>query len=443
MTKEQSIHSYQEQFAAFEKTLNGESGSSFHALRREALLQFAETGFPTLRNEDWRYTNLNPLTGTAFAMAIQPAESAMLRSQAKAHALRIPDALTLLFVDGHFLPRLSDLGSLPEGLEVRDLPAVLREDALPVGSAATDATVMRNNPFTALNTAFTRQGVTLSVRRNALIEQPLHLLFFSTPAATPFVAHPRVVIDVEANAQCSFVEQYVGDPGAVYFNNVVTDVHVGENAVVQHIKIQDESTAAFHVAANYATVARSGHYANHYIGLGGALLRNAIHAVLAGEGAHCTMNGVYIPGGVQHMDHFTVTDHAVPNCTSHELYKGILTDETRGVFTGKIIVRQDAQKTDARQANNNLLLSENAQIDTRPQLEIYADDVKCTHGATVGRINDDQLFYLESRGIDRAQAGNILSYAFASDIVTRIPLASLREAIDDRLYRRLEESWKK
>jgi Fe-S cluster assembly protein SufD len=300
---------------------------------------------------------------------------------------------------------------------------------------------MSNNPFTALNVAFAGQGVVVNVRRDAVIEEPLHFLFFSSNTGRPFVAHPRIIVHMEENTQCSIVEQYAGAPDAVYFTNVVADVRVGENAVLHHIKIQQENNSAFHVSSTYSTVARSGVYENHYIGLGAALLRNNIHGVLAGQGAHCTMNGLFLPGGSQHMDHFTVIDHAVPNCTSHELYKGVLGDNTRGVFTGKIIVRPDAQKTDARQSNKNLLLSEHARIDTRPQLEIYADDVKCTHGATVGRISDDQLFYLISRGIDRVQAANILSYAFAGDIVSRIPLAELREELDTHIQRRLEESW--
>lgn len=443
MNKEQAIESYQEQFTAFEKKLNGEAGGSFHQLRRDALQRFAAQGFPTMRDEDWRYTNLNALSGTAFVSAVRPEAEASLRIEAEARAVTVPGAVTLLFVNGHFMPELSDLALIPTGMEVRDLSDALKENAIFPEGSSNDASLRSNDPFTALNTAFTEQGVMVTVRRGVRIEQPLHLLFFSGIAALPFVAHPRIIVQVEDNAQCDIVEQYAAAPDAVYFTNVVADIRVGENAILHHIRIQEESTAAFHVASAYVTVARTGVYENHYIGLGAALLRYDIHSVLNGEGAHCTLNGLYMPVGTQHMDHFTVIDHPVPHCTSHELYKGVLADESRGVFTGKIIVRQDAQKTDAKQSNNNLLLSENARIDTRPQLEIHADDVKCTHGATVGRMNDDQLFYLVSRGIDRVQAGNILSYAFAADIVSRIPVAALREELDGHIQRRLEESWNK
>ncbi|MFZ1731694.1 MAG: Fe-S cluster assembly protein SufD [Bacteroidota bacterium] len=443
MNKEQAVQSYQEQFAAFEKTLNGSADSRFHQLRRDALERFTAQGFPTMRNEDWRYTNLNSLSGTAFVQNERPAADGDLRNAAEALAVNVPGAVTLLFVNGFFLPELSDLDNLPAGLAVQDLSAALKLDALSAGDSSTAASLASDNPFTALNTAFTQQGVVVTVSRGVIVEPPLQILFYSSEAGQPFVAHSRIIVRVGENAQCSIVEQYTGAADAVYFTNTVADIHVGENAILHHVKIQEESSSAFHVASAYTTIERSGVYENHYIGLGAALLRNNLHGVLAGQGAHCTMNGVFIPGGSQHMDHFTVIDHAVPNCTSHELYKGVLGDETRGVFTGKIIVRQDAQKTDAKQSNNNLLLSEQAQIDTRPQLEIYADDVRCTHGATVGQINDDQLFYLISRGIDRMQAGNILSYAFASDVVSRIPLAELREELDEHIHRRLEKSWSK
>ena len=443
MNKEQVIETYRAQFDAFEHSLNGDAAGAAQQRRRDAFSRFAEKGFPTMRDEDWRYTNLNPITGVLFEAPARQEENGALRAEAETRALRIPGTITLLFVNGQYLPGLSDFASLPAGIDVRDLPGVLAADDMPASGAAMDASVLARNPFAELNTAFVQHGIVITVRRNAVIEQPLHLLFYSSASPQPFAAHPRVIVRVESGAQCSLIEQYAGAEGAVYFTNTLADVRVEDGGILRHIKLQDESTSAFHVASVYADVAHAGVYEHHSIGFGAALQRSNIHGVLAGEGAHCTMNGVFLPIGTQHMDHFTTIDHAVPNCTSHELYKGVLSDQTRGVFTGKIIVRQDAQKTDAKQANNNLLLSAQAQIDTRPQLEIFADDVKCTHGATVGRINDEQLFYLLSRGIDRRQAHNILTFAFASDVVSRIPVAQLRDQLDGEIHRRLDASWNK
>ena len=441
MKHEQTLQTYRSLFADFERTLNGGAGSTAHALRREALTRFAERGFPTVRDEDWRYTNVNPIAGTAFTAAPAVQADSALRDAVMANAVAVPDALTLLFVNGRFQPALSDLDALPDGVEVAAIDERLDGDGLPGGNPAMAAEVLARNPFAELNSAFLNHGVVISVRKGVVIPRPLHLLFWSAEADAPYVTQPRVVLRLGAGAQLDVVEQYAGADGAVYFTNTLSDIRVEDAAVLRHVKLQDESVAAFHVGSIHASAGRGAVYENHGIGFGAALQRGNIHGVLDGEGGHVTMNGLFLPRGTQHMDHFTTIDHAVPHCTSHELYKGVLSDEARGVFTGKIIVRQDAQKTDAVQANNNLLLSERAQVDTRPQLEIYADDVKCTHGATVGRISEDQLFYLLSRGIPRRRAHAILTYAFAADIIGRIPLAAVREALDAELHRRLDESW--
>lgn len=439
MKKDAVIQYYHDRFAAFEQSLNGGTSSPVHLQRREAFAHFVAAGFPTMRDEDWKYTNLNRIAEATFETA--PAGDATVRTDVTAGNLAVPDAILLCFVNGCFRPDLSDLAELPAEAEVRTLTDVIDARAMPEWSARSWHDHATHNPFVALNTAFLREGVMITVRREAVLDRPIHLLFWSTMTAAPFMTHPRVIVQVERGARCALVEHYAGPAGAVYFTNTVADVRVADGATVQHVKLQDESTTAFHVATVQATVGAAATYEHHSLGFGAALQRSNIHGVLAGEGAHCTMNGVFLPFGTQHMDHFTTIDHAVPNCTSHELYKGVLSDETRGVFTGKIIVRQDAQKTDAKQANNNLLLSDQAQIDTRPQLEIFADDVKCTHGATVGRINDDQLFYLLSRGIGHRQAHNILTYAFAGEVVSRIPLEALRARLEAELHRRLDASW--
>ncbi|MBR9977899.1 MAG: Fe-S cluster assembly protein SufD [Bacteroidetes bacterium] len=440
--KKEQMKVYQKQFSAFEATLNGASEGRVHQLRRDAMQRFVEQGFPAARDEDWRYTNLNPLTGTTFVPAFRPVADQSLRDQAAAQALPLTHAVTLLFVDGYFVPELSDLDAIPEGMTVRDLSAVIDEDPSLTDSVVTESGTLSRHPFTALNTAFTQQGISIHLRRGVIAEIPLRLLFHSTSGTQPHIAHPRIVVRLEERAECRIFEEYVADNSAVYFNNVVVDVHIAANAVLKHVRLQEESENAFHVSTVYAQIAQAGVYENHYFGLGASLLRSNLHGILQGEGAHCTMNGLFLPFGTQHMDHFTVIDHAVPRCTSHELYKGVLSDETRGVFTGRIIVRQDAQQTNAMQSNNNLLLSDTARVDTRPQLEIYADDVKCTHGATVGRISKEQLFYLLSRGINRQQAQNILTFAFAGELVSRIPDTTLSDLMHDRIHKRLEASWK-
>lgn len=441
MKKDAVIQFYQDRFTAFEQSLNGGASAPVHQQRRVAFDRFVAAGFPTTRDEDWKYTNLNRIAEKTFAPA--PLGAMPAREDIAARAIAVPDAWTLLFVNGRFEPALSDLTALPDAVEIRTLPDVIDAQALPAWPGDPLHGLSVRNPFIALNTAFLHDGVTITVRRGAVVERPLHLLFWSTAATEPFMTHPRVIVDIETGAQCTLIEQYAAAVEAVYFTNTVADLRVADGATLQHVKLQDESTAATHVATVHATVGQAGTYAHHSIGFGAALQRSNVHGVLEGEGAHCTMNGIFLPFGTQHMDHFTTIDHAVANCTSHELYKGVLSDETRGVFTGKIIVRQDAQKTDARQANNNLLLSDLAQIDTRPQLEIFADDVKCTHGATVGRISDEQLFYLMSRGIGRRQAHNILTFAFAGDVVSRIPLEALRTRLEAELHTRLDASWNK
>ena len=439
MKKDAVIQFYQDRFTAFEQSLNGGSSAPAHQLRREALDRFVATGFPTMRDEDWKYTNLNRIAEATFVPA--PVRDVTAQADITAQAMAMPDAIILYFINGRFQPALSDLAALPREVEVRALPDAIDAQALPARSTEALQSLSARNPFVALNTAFLQDGVTITVRRGTVVGRPLLLFFWSTVETEPFMAHPRVIVDVETGAQCTIIEQYAAPAGAVYFTNTVAEVRVEDGGTLQHVKLQDESTAAVHVATVHATVGRAGTYAHHSLGFGAALQRSNVHGVLAGEGAHCTMNGLFLPFGTQHMDHFTTIDHAVANCTSHELYKGVLSDETRGVFTGKIIVRQDAQKTDAKQANNNLLLSDLAQIDTRPQLEIYADDVKCTHGATVGRISDEQLFYLLSRGIGRRQAQNILTFAFAGDIVSRLPHEALRARLEAELHTRLDASW--
>jgi Fe-S cluster assembly protein SufD len=298
---------------------------------------------------------------------------------------------------------------------------------------------LENQPFVALNTAFLADGAFVFLPRNAVVEEPIHLLFVSTGAAAPTVSHPRALLVAGENSRATIVESYSGQNDGIYFTNAVTEAVLGENAVIDHYKLNRESEQAYHLATMQVQLERSANFSSHSVTLGGGIVRNDVNAYLGGEGITCTLNGVYLANGRRLVDNHTTIDHAMPHCESHEFYKGILDDRAHGVFNGKIYVRQDAQKTDAKQTNQTLLLSKEATINTKPQLEIFADDVKCTHGATVGQLSEEAVFYLRSRGIGAAEARALLIYAFASDIVSRIKVEPLREQLDAVLLARLLE----
>lgn len=271
-----------------------------------------------------------------------------------------------------------------------------------------------------------------------MVEEPLHLMFISTDLDAEFVAYPRNLILVGKNSQATLLETYVHAATKPYFTNAVSEIVLGENAVLEHEKIQLESDRAFHIAAIHPHLDRNSNYISNSISFGGTLVRNDIVAVLDGEGAETTLNGLYVGTGDQLIDNHTTIDHAKPHCASHELYKGILDGKSRGVFNGKILVRKGAQKTDAKQTNKNLILSEFATVDTKPQLEIFANDVKCTHGATIGQLDEDAMFYLRARGIPADTARAMLIYAFASEVIDRIRVETMREELQDILHNRLE-----
>lgn len=405
------------------------------ALRRDARARFAQVGFPTRRDEEWKYTNTAQIVETPFKLADEPV--AVSAEQLAPYGLEGIDHALLVFANGRFVPHLSNIDALPAGVEIASLA-----DAVAAGDPTLQAHLgqyakIEANPFVALNTSVLGDGAYLKIPRSVVVEQPIHLLFISTSTGEPTVSHPRNLIVAGENSQATIVESYVGiegsQEGSVYFTNAVTEFVCAENAVIDHYKVQRESATAFHVATTQIDLQKSANFRSHSIGLGGALVRNDINAVLGAPGIECTLNGLYMARDLQLVDNHTYIDHAMPHCDSHELYKGIIDGKGRGVFNGKILVRQDAQKTDAKQTNQTLLLSDDAQINTKPQLEIYADDVKCTHGATVGQISDEALFYLRTRGIDKDVARDLLTYAFASDIVSRIRVEPIRAQLDHAL----------
>jgi Fe-S cluster assembly protein SufD len=421
---------YRAHFADFEKGLPGGTRGPLHRLRQAALERFAALGFPTLEDEEWRFTSVAPLARAPFRLA---GPQAVTPERLERVALRTGPGSRLVFVNGRYVPELSSVGHLPDGVILGSLAAALRDHPEQVEPHLARHADYEDQAFTALNTAFLHDGAFLVVPRGKVVEEPIQLLFVATAPAGPAVAHPRALIVLGTSSQARVVEGYAGLGEGVTFTNAVTEVVAGENATLDHYKVQREGRQTFHVHTLQVHQSRSSTFANHAVTLGGSLVRNEINAVLAAEGCSCTLNGLYLASGRQHVDNHTVIDHALPHCESHELYKGILDGQAHGVFNGKIYVRQDAQKTDAKQTNQTLLLSADATINTKPQLEIFADDVKCTHGATVGQLDAEAVFYLRSRGLGREQARRLLTFAFANDIIGRVRVEPLRAQLEEAL----------
>ena len=413
--------------------MRGENGGSdMPALRQAAWSRFAELGLPTAANEDWKYTNLAPLGEIPFA----PAAAGAAIPKGLLGNLAAGSPLQLVFVDGHYRPDLSR-GMASGGVFIGSLRDALRERPELVGRELARHADFRRDALTALNTAFIEDGALVHLAPGAALQTPIHLLFLATAAAEPTLSQPRNLIVAGAHSQATLVETYAGPADAIYFTNAVTEIALGEGARLEHCRLQQEGGRAFHVALTQVTHGRDSLFTSHVLALGGALARSEVRALFAAEGGECTLNGLYMGSGTQHLDNRTMIDHKSPRCTSRELYKGVLDGQSRGVFGGRILVREDAQKTDARQVNKNLLLSEGALVDTKPQLEIFADDVKCAHGAAVGELDEDALFYLRSRGLSREAARSLLTYAFASEMVDVIPLESLRSRARELVTARL------
>ncbi|MGH7962072.1 MAG: Fe-S cluster assembly protein SufD [Candidatus Binatia bacterium] len=433
------LEHYLSDFDQFEKNGAAQEPSWLRQLRQSAISRFVELGFPTIRHEEWKYTSVAPIARSRF----QPAASERngLTAQTLAHVSLAEVARTqLVFVNGHYSQELSSTRSLPEGVQVESLATVLHVDPARAEPHLAQYANYQDHSFVALNTAFMEDGAFVYVPKGIAVEVPIHLLFVSTALTVngqPTVSHPRNLIVIDDDSQAMIVESYLGGATGGYFTNAVSEILAGENTVLAHYKLEQESDAAFHIATTQAYLSRNCNFVSQALALGGALVRNDVNAVLAGEGSECTLDGLYMTTGQQHVDTHTRVDHVQPHCSSRELYKGILDGKSKGVFNGKIYVHKDAQKTDAKQANKNLLLSEDAVINTKPQLEIYADDVKCTHGSTIGQLDQDAIFYLRSRGIGPEAARGLLTYAFASEMISRIKVEPLRARLNTLLMTRL------
>jgi Fe-S cluster assembly protein SufD len=408
-------------------------------LRERGASRFSALGLPTVRDEEWRFTNIAPIANTEFRLA----EPDAAFSARELDSLLYADApFRVVVVNGRFRPELSRIQGLAAGVRAgslaRSITSELEAESEIVQRYLGQLANLGARAFDALNTARMDDGAFVHVPDGTVLEQPLQVMFVTAggPGGQPIVHHPRFLLVVGSNAQVRIVETYVGT-GGVYFANALTEVFVGENATVDHYKVQEESPDAFHVASMHVHALRSATFSSHSFTLGGKIVRNDVISILDGEGAECTLNGLYLADGDRLVDNHTTIDHAKPHCPSHEIYKGILGGRARAVFNGKIIVRQDAQKTDAKQTNRALLLSDSASINTKPQLEIFADDVKCTHGAAIGQLDEDALFYLQARGLSFNEARDMLIHAFAGEILDRVRVEPLKTALETELYAQL------
>ena len=409
-------------------------------VRQAGMASFAQQGFPTLHDEDWRFTNLAPIAKLNFKLAgpvaVNGAESRILNESVFAG---LP-GLRLVFVNGFFSAKLSSVKPVAGGVRIESLAAALAKDAALLEKHLGRYACLAGNSFAALNQALFTDGALIFVPPGVEVAEPVQLIYISSAKQNGETIQPRNLIIAGANSQVTIVESYLSNGNVAHLTNAVTELVAGENAKVEHVKVQDESVGAFHIATIAGEFGRTSKVNVHSFALGAKLSRNNIRTKLAGEGLECILNGLYLTKDEQLADHHMIVEHAEPHCASHEYFNGILDDKSKGVFHGRILVREIAQKTDAKQTNKNLLLSDDATADTKPQLEIYADDVKCTHGATIGQLNAESIFYLRSRGMSEDTARRMLIHAFAGEIIERIRCEPAREVLDKLVWDRLESS---
>lgn len=421
--------------AEFERVADGHFGAEpawVRSLRNSGIGHYSEMGFPTQRQEDWRFTNVSPIRDAGLGLADGPGRV----TADQLEAARIPgiESNVLVFVDGFYVPGLSRRADLAD-VRVEPLSGTLSQDGGVVREHFGMLASPGAHPLVALNLAFWRDGALVVFPAGRKVEEPVHLIFLSTGGRAVV---PRVLVVGERGSEGAVVESFHSAGDGASWLNAVTEVAVGDGARLEHTKIQCENASSFHTATIQSRLGRDAYFTTHSVSLGALIARNDINTVLAGQNSTSDLNGIYVCRGAQLCDHHTIVDHAVANCGSHEFYHGILDERSRGVFNGKIFVRKDAQKTDAKQTNRGLLLSDGALIDTKPQLEIFADDVKCTHGATVGRLDRQALYYLEARGVNPTDAGRMLTHAFAGEIIQKIAFGPLREHVDRFIFDYLE-----
>ena len=433
-TTQAAVERYVAAFSDFQT--NHPAPAWLHEKRRAAMDAFQRLGFPTVRDEEWKYTDVTPVANLAATPVFRPD----LNGNAPHIAAQLPfgelAGHRLTFVNGHFAPELSQIGELPDGATIKPMARAIEENAEQLQTHFGRHLDAENETFAALNTAFAQDGAFIHLADGVKLDASIHLTFISSGAGET-VTHPRNLIILGAGAVAHVVETYAAADDGVYFCNAITEVETSNGAQLEHIKVQREGEKAFHIGTLQLWSAENVTASSHCLNFGGRIVRNNSNAILAAPNSEITLNGLVVGRGAQHVDNHTVMDHAQPHCDSHENYAHVLDDHSTGVFNGKIFVREDAQKTDAKQSNRTLLLSRDAQIDAKPQLEIFADDVKCTHGATIGQLDEEALFYLRARGVPERTARNILIRAFAAEVFETISQDDLRAALEDELNKRL------
>ena len=407
-------------------------------LRQAGIASFTAAGFPTLHDEDWRFTNVAPIAKLNFQLASPVAVNGSGTKALEESVFAALPGHRLVFVNGFFSAKLSRIKPVAGGVRIENLSAAITKDAGLIEKHLGKCAHLPGNAFAALNQAFFSDGAFIFVPQGVAVAEPVQLIYISSAKQGGETILPRNLVIAEANSKLTVVESYISTGNVAYFTNAVTEILAGDHAAVEHVKLQDEAADAFHIATIAGEFGRASKVSVHSFALGAKLSRNNIRTKLAGEGLECILNGLYLTKDEQLADHHMIVEHAQPHCASHEYFNGILDDKSKGVFHGRIYVHPVAQKTDAKQTNKNLLLSDDATADTKPQLEIYADDVKCTHGATIGQLNAESIFYLRSRGIATDMARQMLIHAFAGEIIERIQCEPVRAVIDKLVWDRLE-----
>lgn len=409
------------------------------AIADEAMSRFTELGLPTMKDEEWRFTRIKPIAETAFRTPEQPDESSITAGQIEQFGIRNMTCSRLVFVNGYYMPALSDLRDLPKDVLVLPLSEAISEHSDLVAAHLARHAPYKDDAFTALNTASIAEGLFVHVPDGVTVEHPIHVLNITAAGEEPVIVHPRNLIVTGAKSVATIVEDYVALNGNndEYFNNAVTEIIVGTEAKVAHYLMERESDKAYNIQTLRIHQEEKSDFSSHSLMIGGSIVRNNVNPHLAGEECHSLLNGLYLTRRKQHVDNHMRVEHARPNCDSRQYYRGILNDKSTAVFSGRIVVDQVAQKTDAVQSNANLLLTDDARVNTHPQLEIYADDVKCTHGATIGELDEQAVFYLQSRGVSESVARGFLIYAFANETLQRIDLEPIRKHMENVLFDRL------
>ena len=425
---------------AFERTTRnggGKGPEDLLARRREGFERFTATGFPSTKEEEWRFTPIAPIARTDWRTGGPADGRTVTARQLDPFRFGEPGWATLVFVDGVFSAELSNRPALPAGVTAEPFAEALARDPGFLAKAFARIATPETTAFSAMNAALAHEGAVIRVAAGVQLPDPIHLLHVATSAAAGLTLQTRTIIAVEREARAQFVESFAAIGTAASFTNAVTEVSVGDAAWVEHTRIQRESDAAYHVGLTQVEQGRDSHYRSFTLSTGAAIARHDLRTRLGDENVECLLYGLYLGRGEQLVDNHTAIRHEFPNCRSWEVYKGILDGNSRAVFNGKVFVTPEAQKTDAKQTNRNLLLSDTARVDTKPQLEIFADDVKCTHGATVGRLDEIAFFYMQSRGVPRALAQQLLIYAFAAEVVNEVASAPVRQALDRLIHERL------